>query len=403
MKTLEFIFFLFSRYIGFEEKKLAKNILKIGFKSKKNSISYSHSLIEKNHLALCLEVEFLFKGYSILNKNNRKLAFSNVEKINKDFLNFYDRNKTLEFNEHSSDEFNFLYIISKYLVPNQRFEYKEGASIYKTLMFSNQIKYQADCNQLVNLYIHLFSLKFDPSKLKIKLLKDHVCLHFEGYDFETTNAEIIKYEDYINISDVSEIISVNILDISDSDLKTSNVHVKDFYAGCLIAKNLSSNQKITDHNIKVIYQKMAKHYEEVKDYKKSEYFVKQLKDKSQLLNFYKRYSQYLLSKNLYKKSIKIAKRTKDKQLLKYIYSTYVQFLINKNKLERALKFAKKSKQEDLIQFAASKLYNFYYKKIDRNKTNSFNKSLYKKMLKLAFILKDPKLIAGLKKTIKSLN
>ena len=148
---------------------------------------------------------------------------------------------------------------------------------------------------------------------------------------------------------------------------------------------------------------MAKHYEEVKDYKKSEYFVKQLKDKSQLLNFYKRYSQYLLSKNLYKKSIKIAKRTKDKQLLKYIYSTYVQFLINKNKLERALKFAKKSKQEDLIQFAASKLYNFYYKKIDRNRTNSYNKSLYKKMLKLAFILKDQKLIAGLKKTIKGLN
>ena len=87
MKTLEFILFLFSRYIGFEEKNLAKNILKIGFKSKKNSISHSHFLIQRNHLALCLEVEFLFKGYSILNKNNRKLAFSNVDKIKKDFLN----------------------------------------------------------------------------------------------------------------------------------------------------------------------------------------------------------------------------------------------------------------------------------------------------------------------------
>ena len=402
MKILEFILFLFSRYIDFKERKLAKQILSIGLKSKSRSIDFSHRLIAKNHLALCLEAEFLFKGYSILNKNNRKSAFLNIEKINQDFLKFYGKNKDLKFNENSSAEFNFLFIISKYLSPNQKFEYKEGASIYKTLMFSNEIKYQADCNQLVNLYIHLFSLKYDISKLQIKLLKDHVCLHFEGFDFETTNAQITKYDDYISISDVSEIISVNILDISDNDLKTSSVHVKDFYAGCLIARNLSSNKKITDHNIKVAYQKMAKHYEDIKDFKKAEFFIKQLKEKSQLLNFYKRYSQYLLSKNLYKKSIRIAKRTKDKQLLKYIYSTYVQFLINKNKFELAFKFSKKSKQEDLIQFAASKLYNFYYSKLNKEASNSYNKSLYKKMIKLAYVLNDQKLISGLKKTIQNL-
>ena len=395
--------FLFSRFIDFKERKLAKNIINIGFKSKDRSLKASHKLITENHLALCLEVEYLFKGYSILNKNNRKKAFLNINKINNDFLRFYENHKNLKFNDQSSSEFNYLYIISKYLKPNSKFNYQEGASVYKTLMFENDIKFQADCNQLVNLYIHLFSLKYDVKKLKIKLLKDHVCLHFEDYDFETTNAQITKYEKFINISDVSEIISVNILDINDSDLKTSNIHVKDFYAGCRIAKNLSSNTKITEHNIKVAYQKMAKHYEQINDYKKAEYFIKILKNKDELINFYKRYCQYLISKKQFKKAIKKAKKTKDSQFTSYVYSSFVQFLLNEKKFEAALKFAKKSKIDNLIEFAASKLYNNFYSKIKRDGSKNYNKKLYKKMLKVAYLLKDQKLIDGLKKNIKYLN
>lgn len=402
MKYIIFLFFLFSKFIDFNEKALAKNIIKIGKKSKRNSLIYSHNLIQKNHLALCLEAEFLFKAYSILNKNNRKAAFNNIPKINEDFLNFYNKNKDLKFSENASPEFNYLYIITKYLSKDQKFTYQEGASIYKTLMFKNEIKFVADCNQLVNLYIHLFSLKYDVSQLKIKLLKDHVCLHFENYDFETTNSQITKYDNYISISDVSEIISVNLLDISDSDLKTANVHAKEFLAGCKIASNLSSNSKITDHNIKVAYQRMAKHYEEIKDFKNAELFAIQVNEKDYLKNFYKRYAYYLCNKQSFKKAIKIAKRTNDSQLDSYIYTSSVNFYIEKNKLQLALKFARKSKIENLVKFAASKLYNDYLSKIKKD-TNAvaYNRSLYKKMLKIAYILKDEKLISGLKKTIKN--
>ena len=366
----------------------------------------SHKLIQENHLALCFEAEYLFKGYQILNKSNRKLAFANIAKIKADFEDFLDSNPDLKFpgvefgTFEKQERFDYLYAISQYLQPESKFRYKASSSIFGSLSFKNELQFVADCNQLVNLYVYLYSLKFPVVDLQIKLLKDHVCLHYNGFDFETTTAKITKYDEFEYIADISELIAVNILDISDSDLKTADIHVDDFHLGCLIVMNLSSNKKIASHNLKVAYQKLAMHYEEIESFKKAAYFWKLYNKSEDLLNFFKRVAKFYTSKQKFKLATKFAKKSKSKEFINFAYRSWVDNLVNANKFEYALKIAKKSKDQDLIKFAAAKLYNFLGSTIKKDPSAvSYNRKVYKQMLKLAYTLNDSKLVNQLKQLI----
>ena len=346
-------------------------------------------------MGLCLEVEFLFKNYDVLTKSKRKELFNNIQRIENDFLKFLEQNPI----ENSEDyELDYLKSIARYLELNKNLFYKESSSIYGILNIDKNIKYTGDCNQIVNLYIHLFSLENDVRSLRIKQLKDHVCLNYKDIDIETTNSSFTKYDDYLYVSEVWEMIAINILDVNDYDLISSEVSANDFLMACKICKKLSSHNKTTEHNLIVAYQKMGRHLEKIKQYKSALKFWKLVGFEKGYHEFLIRYVKHLVEQKKFSYALKMSKKSKNNDLILFAYNHFVNNLTISKKFEKALKFAKKSKDQDLIKFVASNYYNFLY---PQTKTDSDSKrrNILKKMYKLAIILDDQKLARSIKNMI----
>ena len=106
------------------------------------------------------------------------------------------------------------------------------------------------------------------------VIKEYPKSWFKDIDIETTNSTFTNYDDYLYVSEVWEMIAINILDVNDYDLISSDVSANDFLMACKICKKLSSHNKTTDHNLMVAYQKMGRHFENLKQYKSAYKFWK---------------------------------------------------------------------------------------------------------------------------------
>ena len=93
--------------------------------------------------------------------------------------------------------------------------YRSSSSFEKVLRNPEEEVLEGDCNQLVTLYVYLYSLRFPITDLQLKIIPGHVCLHFEGKDLETTKGTWTLYKKFDRIAEIPELISLNLLDIPD--------------------------------------------------------------------------------------------------------------------------------------------------------------------------------------------
>ncbi len=88
------------------------------------------------------------------------------------------------------------------------------------------------------------------------MLPGHVALHYGGVDIEATNGTFANYEDQKDgtLVPVEEIVSVNLLDTTDSYLSTHEVTAEDFLQASRFAFILSHDREIVRLNLDAAYK-----------------------------------------------------------------------------------------------------------------------------------------------------
>ncbi|QQR83966.1 hypothetical protein IPJ72_02080 [Candidatus Peregrinibacteria bacterium] len=267
----ERILWLFSSYTDPQERKVGEFL---------NAVSHTPSHYQKQQLIalmqtdlvrLNLMLEYRFKGYKKLNKSYRKQCYTNAEKMKALFL----KKNMSERRMASNEKLNYLMQIAHFLKPGQYYQYEKNVAFERMLKDPGQSKLIGDCNQIVTFYIYLYSLKFPVTDLKIKLLPDHVCLHFEGKDLEATLGILTEYKNYDFIGSIEEIISTNLLDVPDLKQKRQSVSARNFLRASKLAKAISTHKAITEHNLKIAYQKIVVELLKEKKFSQAREFAKE--------------------------------------------------------------------------------------------------------------------------------
>jgi len=269
-KIIKWFFALFSPYVNNFEKQVDKFFHKI--KSTDNIATIKEkllSLMKSNLIVVNVWMEKKFKGYKYLTKNVRLKMYKDIKAIEKKLeehinLNSFDSSiiqAELSTKEHSlnnafKEKLIYIYEIMTFLRPGKYYHYISTASFGKLLRDPNEKKLEGDCNQIVTLYIYLYSLKYPLEDLKIKLLAKHVCLHFNGIDIEATNGQFAKYKDFEHILPVTEIISTNLLDLTDFRESVQKLTPRILVKSSQLAYAISSLKPLVRKNLNIAYHNL---------------------------------------------------------------------------------------------------------------------------------------------------
>ena len=187
-----------------------------------------------------------------------------------------------------------------FLHDSKRYEYQESTFLGG---MQNPQHLIGDCNQIVTLYVYLWSLLFDVSELKIKLPSNHIVLSYKEVDIEATTGVFTKNYSQIPPLDIIELITVNLLDVNDFREKVSQVKPKDTLRISKLAFAISSNSEIVRKNLKIAQDNLGLLY---------------------------------LKKNKFKLAIGMFELSQNKQMIDNSRNMAVEFLSQKLSFERPL-------------------------------------------------------------------
>lgn len=371
LKFLKWFFGLFSRYVNSFERRVDKF-----FRNVKSTDSIGDvrekllSLMQENLLVLNVWMERKYKGYSYLDKKTRRNLYANAEKIVKKFKEFCAqfapdekeiktllKNAGLTFLPADAERLKYLFKIMNFLRPELHYHYVESASFGKLLQDIEFEKMVGDCNQIVTLYIYFYSLKFPVSDLKIKLLPEHVCLRFNSIDIEATNATFQNYKDDTQILPVTEIISTNLLDITESNEDIYEISSRDMVKSAQLAYAISSLKSLVEKNLKVAYHNVAVHAMNAGNFETAVFYAGKEGDLNLLKNVHHNAAIHYLKQKNFSKAQYFANQTNEPQLKKMVkqsglmekYNNLVKKVQNVKTLDQAKKY--KSTYREMLSLA----------------------------------------------------
>jgi hypothetical protein len=333
MDFIRAVFYFFSLYTDARERAVG-----LFFKGLTEHSSQSRTrarlgeLLQRNIAVINLWTEYRYKGYRYLRKSERKKLYANLELIANDFDHFYvSRAQPLELvvsRVHrlnpsitvDSQKLILLQALMDYFSPSRgTYEYRESSSFGRLLRNPSHEKLVGDCNQIVTLYIYLYSRYHDVHDLQLRLLPGHVALHCGGIDIEATTG---RFEDYNKQKDnkllpIEEIVSINLLDTTDSYLSTHEVSPENFLQASRFAFILSHDRDIVAHNLDAAY--------------------------GMLINS-------LMKRNNYRQALKFATASRDMTLLGVVGHNGAVYEMQHHNFAAARRFAKHApKREQLIR------------------------------------------------------
>ena len=381
----------FSPYANEYENTLQNFLKSLTEKSNKTqTIERLLVLAQQNLASLNLWSEFRYKGYVYLNKNTRKTLYKNLELIENDFNNYYK--KYLQTEEKTSSENNTLKnsekirlltcIMDYFSITRGLYIYEESSSFGKLLQDPNLNNLIGDCNQIVTLYIYLYSRYFSIKDLKLRTLPGHVALHFEGRDIEATKGEFADYSktDGNKILPIHEIVSINLLDVSDSFLKTKPLNPNYLLQASRLAFLLSSNQEVVTHNLNASYGTVINSLIKLHNFEKALIFAKQSNNNSYFELIGNNGAVYNIKKHNFIKARKLAKYAKNNQdLIKYSYQEEGKFYYNKGNFDASIKAFSTIGDEEAIKTNYKAMFVKEQNKLPKN-LNSETIKNYKKII-----------------------
>ena len=255
-------------------------------------------LLQRDIAVINLWTEYRYKGYKYLRKAERKKLYANLQLIADDFDQFYAGNlkpaeEVLSHIQRVAPQAKLepakavlLQALSDYFSPQRgTYEYRESSSFGRLLRDPAHEKLIGDCNQIVTLYIYLYSRYFDVQDLHVRTLPGHVALHYGGVDIETTNSTFTNYDkrEANALLPIEEIVSINLLDTTDSYLSTHEVAPEDLLQASRFAFILSHDRDVASRNLHAAYGRLVNSLMERGNYKRALEFAKVSHD-AELLN-----------------------------------------------------------------------------------------------------------------------
>ena len=266
------VFYFFSKYTDTNERSVGLFFKGLTEHSNQSHVRHQlYELMQRDIAVINLWSEYSFKGYKYLRKSHRKELYENLDLIATDFEAYrtsqdLEPGSVIERIKYAAPDAHpehgralLLQQIMNYLSPSRGvYEYKESSSFGRLLRDPAAEHLIGDCNQIVTLYIYLYSRYHDVRDLKIRLLPEHVALHYNGVDIEATNGTFANYSDREGqeLMPIEEIVSVNLLDTTDSYLATHEVRAEDFLQSSRFAFILSHHRDIVKHNLDVAYTRL---------------------------------------------------------------------------------------------------------------------------------------------------
>lgn len=272
-------FRFFSVYADPFEKRADRFLKKINQYSKRDL----EELMQQDLVKLTIFFEYKFRGYKKLKKRYRKELYKNAAIIAADFLKSYDQRKTeiarrqrsirLSTDLRNDERMTYLLGIMEYLKPGERLFYEKSATFLKLLRNPASEKLAGDCNQITTLYIYLYSLRYPVTDLQVKILPEHICLHYRGIDIETTNATLTEYPIYTFLSSAEEIVAANLLDIPDPSERQYEISPANMLKSAQVAFQFSSHRQTVEKNLLVAYHNMAVYHARRKNFSEAMLFA----------------------------------------------------------------------------------------------------------------------------------
>ncbi len=405
-KIIEF----FSIYINPFEKKVDLFLKKLNPNTDR---SYIHDkvleLMRENVVIFHLWLERRYKGYKYLKKGRRKKLYTNVKKLQSAFEEFCNKQKvdiahiTEQVNNVTSsfrgnnDELKYISCIMSFFSGHKGcFKYQESSNFGKLLKDPKHSQVIGDCNQIVTLYTYFFGLKYDISRLNIKVYPGHVCLHYQGVDVEATNGSFQHYQKKAQkILPITELIAVNLLDISDSNEKMYSIAPKALMESAKLTFLLSSDREIVSHNLKAAYQTVVNSAIKEGNYDTAFDYAKQSGNDDLKKSVAHNSAVYFLKQNQFSKAEKYAKYTKDEKLKKSIIESEGIYYYGKRDYKHAISIFQKTNDTKRIKNCYSAMFIDLNKEIASVKTIDqlkMKKHILQKMDDFAHKSHDPKLI-----------
>jgi hypothetical protein len=333
MEFIRRIFYFFTPYTDASERTVARFFK--GLTERNNGQKTKtklNVLLQQDIATINLWTEYRYKGYKYLDKGERKKLYTNLQLIATGFDRFYTNNTPLVDTviariqqlapqaTPDPDRAVLLQALTDYFSPHRgTYEYRESSSFGRLLRNPSHEKLVGDCNQIVTLYIYLYSRYYDTQDLRVRILPGHVALHYNGIDIETTNSTFKNYshETETEILPLEEIVSINLLDTTDMYLATHEVAAEDLLQASRLAFILSHNRDLVTRNLKAAYTKLVKS---------------------------------LMERNNYSQALKIAKTSQDMTLLHAVGTNGAIYEIEHHNYAAARRFAQHSlKNDELTQ------------------------------------------------------
>lgn len=390
LKFLKWFFGLFSPYVNPFERRVDKFFRNIKSTSSLAEVRQELlSLMQQDLIVTNVWLEKKYKGYRYLTKKVRRQMYSDLQAMVRKFQehcatnNFSETEVRAEvesvgavFPDGDNDKIAYLKQIMSFLQPEKYYHYIKTASFGKLLRDPDKAKLEGDCNQIVTLYIYLFSLKFPIESLNIKLLPEHVCLHFRTIDVECTNATFAKYPEEDQVLPVTEIISTNLLDLADFREEVQAISQRDMVKSAQLAYSISSLKSLVEKNLNIAYRNLAIDAMRVSDFATAIFYFTQANDREGLQNVRHNAAVTYLKQNNFQKALYYANESGETELIKSVK-----------------------------QAEAAYQYNQLVKKVSGVRTvedAKKNQSTYRKMLELAQKMGDSVLENSVKDTLSKL-
>ena len=333
MQLLRAMYYFFAPYTGPSERAVGVFFRGLTEHSPAHSTRARLSeLLQQDIAVINLWSEYRYKGYKYLGKRERKKLYANLQLIADSFESYrgaYSKDpEEVMLKIHGiapgaklkPEQATTLQALMDYLAPSRGvYEYRESSSFGRLLRNPASERLVGDCNQIVTLYVYLYSQYHSVQDLQIRLLPGHVALHYGGVDIETTNGTLANYDDTDGqqLMPIEEIVSVNLLDTTDSYLDTHEVAPEDFLQSARFAFILSHDRKIVESNLDAAY--------------------------GRLIN-------QLMKRHNYQKALKLALASRDMELLAAVGNNGALHHMARHEFAAARRYAKHAiKQTELIR------------------------------------------------------
>ena len=361
------IYYFFAPYVNSDERAVGLFFKGLTERAPRATVQRRlGELLQRNIAVVNLWSEHRYKGYRYLTKRQRKELYANLQLIAEDFDAFYTNfelnadevvTRVRRASPHAKgvqpDRARLLCAMTSYFSPRRGvYEYRVSSSFGRLLRNPNTEKLVGDCNQIVTLYLYIYSCYFDVTELQIRQLPEHVALHYRGVDIEATNGTLTNYNDRddATLQPIEEIVSINLLDTADSHFKTHEIDPADFLQASRFAYILSHDRSIVTHNLDVAYSMLVHALMKRHDYVKALAFAKQSKNHEFLSIVGHNGAVYYIQQKTYKKARQFAEYAPEKaELVRQSYQSEGAHYFNARRYREALTAYEAIRDTDMIQ------------------------------------------------------